>query len=150
MWKAETEPEQEGRALQMFQNQGHGQPVIDTNMSIIIVLSWIRLPHAQFECDSLNVVFLCRSTVTLYQGQGHQNEYQHILLLLSLLLWRTLMGAIPMVTVAQSAANWRNTHTHVDRTRSLTHLHQHSYNHVVRSTSSAIIFQYMLGLFVFP
>ena len=27
----------------------------------------------------------------------------------------------PMVTVAQSAANWRNTHTHMDRTHSLTH-----------------------------
>ena len=26
-----------------------------------------------------------------------------------------------MVTMAQSAANWRNTHTHVDRTHSLTH-----------------------------
>ena len=36
--------------------------------------------------------------------------------------------AVPM---AQSAANCRNTHTHVDRTHSLrpTHLHQHSYNH---------------------
>ena len=34
-----------------------------------------------------------------------------------------------MVTVAQRAANGRNTHTHVDRTHSLTHL-QHSYNHV--------------------
>ena len=27
-----------------------------------------------------------------------------------------------MVTMAQSAANWGNTHTHVDRTHSLTHL----------------------------
>ena len=27
-----------------------------------------------------------------------------------------------MVTVAQSAVNWRNTHTQVDRTHSLTHL----------------------------
>ena len=27
----------------------------------------------------------------------------------------------PMVTMAQSAANWCNTHTHVDRTYSLTH-----------------------------
>ena len=32
-----------------------------------------------------------------------------------------LLGAIPMVTMAQSAANWRNTHTHVDRTHSGTH-----------------------------
>ena len=38
-------------------------------------------------------------------------------------------GAVPMVTVVQSAANWRNTLTHVDRTHSLTHLHQQSYNH---------------------
>ena len=43
-----------------------------------------------------------------------------------------------MVTMAQSATNWRNTHAHVDRTHSLTHLHQDSYNHVVRSASSAI------------
>ena len=44
-----------------------------------------------------------------------------------------------MVTVAQSAANWRNTTLNVDLTHSLTHLHhQHSYNHFVRSASSAI------------
>ena len=49
--------------------------------------------------------------------------------------WRTLIGAVPM---AQSAANWCNAHTHVERTHSLTHLHQHSNNHVVRSTCSAI------------
>ena len=41
--------------------------------------------------------------------------------------------------MAQSAANWLITHTHVDCTHSLTHLHQHRYNHVVRSVSSAII-----------
>ena len=45
-----------------------------------------------------------------------------------------------LVTMAQSAANWRNTHTHVDRTHNLlTHLHQHSYNHFVRSAISAIV-----------
>ena len=38
-----------------------------------------------------------------------------------------------MVTIAQSAAIWCNTHTHVDCTHSLTLLHQHSYNHIVRS-----------------
>ena len=43
-----------------------------------------------------------------------------------------------MVTMAQSAANWRNTHTRVDRTPSLTHLHQHGYSHDVRSASLAI------------
>ena len=43
-----------------------------------------------------------------------------------------------MIIMAQSAANSRNTHTHVDRSHSLTYLHQHSYNHVVRSTSPAI------------
>ena len=43
-----------------------------------------------------------------------------------------------MVTMAQSAANWRNMHTHVDRKHSLTHLHQHSFNHIVRSVSSAV------------
>ena len=32
-----------------------------------------------------------------------------------------------MVTMAQSVANKCNTHTHVDRTHSDTHLHQHSY-----------------------
>ena len=62
-----------------------------------------------------------------------------------------IIGAIPMITMSESAANWRNTHTHEDRTHSLTHFHQHRYNnHVVRSASSAIIFQCMLGLFVFP
>ena len=45
------------------------------------------------------------------------------------------MGAM---TQSQSAVNWHNTHTHVDRMHSFTHLHQHSYNHVVRSASSAI------------
>ena len=58
------------------------------------------------------------------------------ILLLLLLSWRALIGAIPMVTMTQSAANWRNTHTHMDGTHSLTHLHQHCYNHVVRSASS--------------
>ena len=43
-----------------------------------------------------------------------------------------------MVTMAQSAVNWYSTHTHVDRTPSLTHVHQHSYTHIVRSASSAI------------
>ena len=51
-------------------------------------------------------------------------------------------AAIPMVSMAQSqsAANWRNTHTQVDRTRSLTvtHLHQHSYHHFVRNASSVL------------
>ena len=61
------------------------------------------------------------------------------------ILWRTLIGAIPMVIMAQSAANWRNTHTHMDRTHSLTHLHQHSYNQVVRSASLAIIFSVRAG-----
>ena len=55
-----------------------------------------------------------------------------------------------MATMAQSATNWRNTHTHMDRMHLLTHSHQHSYNHVVQSTSSAIAFQCMMGLFVFP
>ena len=45
-----------------------------------------------------------------------------------------------MVTMAQSAKNWCNTHTHVDRTRShnFIHLLQHSYNHFVQNASSAI------------
>ena len=34
--------------------------------------------------------------------------------------------------MAQSATNWRNTHTHVDLTHSLTLLHQHSYNCCVK------------------
>ena len=66
------------------------------------------------------------------QGQGWTHgvgkeggDVGHKLLLL--LLLRTLIGVIPMVTMAQSAANWRNTHTHMDRTHSLTHL-QHSHN----------------------
>ena len=43
-----------------------------------------------------------------------------------------------MVTMAQSAANWRNTDTQENRTHSLTHLHQHSYNHFVGNASTAI------------
>ena len=31
-----------------------------------------------------------------------------------------------MVTMAQSAAHWRITHIHVDRTHSLTHTHTHT------------------------
>ena len=38
----------------------------------------------------------------------------------------SLIGAVPTVTMAQSGANCRNTHTRVDRTHSLTHLYQHS------------------------
>ena len=68
--------------------------------------------------------------------------------------WRnewTSTGAAPTVTTAQSqsAANWRNTHTHMGRTHSLTHFHQHSYNHVVRSASSAITCRCMLWGLVF-
>ena len=43
-----------------------------------------------------------------------------------------------MVTMDQNAVNWRNTHTQVDRTHSLTHLHQRSYKHYVRSANSTI------------
>ena len=67
-----------------------------------------------------------------------------------LLLWRTWIGAIPMVTMAQSAANWRNTHTRTDRTYLLTHLHQQSYNHVVcmfQTTSQIYNNQYLLIIF---
>ena len=49
---------------------------------------------------------------------------------------KNLIGSVSMVSVAQRVANWRNTHTDVDRTHSLTHSHQHSYNQ--RSASSAI------------
>ena len=42
------------------------------------------------------------------------------------------------MTMAQSAAKWRNTHTHGDRMHSLPQLYKiHSYNHVVRQASSA-------------
>ena len=53
-----------------------------------------------------------------------------------------------MVIMAQSVANWRNTHTHVNRTHSLTHLHQYSYKHVVRSASSAIT-EFGIDFFIF-
>ena len=33
-----------------------------------------------------------------------------------------------MVTMAESAENWHNMHTHMDRMHSLTRLHQHSYD----------------------
>ena len=39
-----------------------------------------------------------------------------------------------MVTMAHSAANWRNTHTQVDGMHSLAEWHQHSYNRVVRKS----------------
>ena len=40
-----------------------------------------------------------------------------------------------MFTMVQSEANWRNTHTPVDRTHSLTtQLHQHSYINTVTTT----------------
>ena len=54
-----------------------------------------------------------------------------------------------MVTMAQSAANWRNTHTQwIARIHSYG-LHQHSYNHVVRSASSAIQRQNLESNFYF-
>ena len=56
-----------------------------------------------------------------------------------LLLWRTLIGAVPIITMAQSAANWRNTHTDVDRTHSLSHFTSTQLQpHGVQSAISAI------------
>ena len=70
------------------------------------------------------------SICTLYYNNNNNNEED---------IWS--IGAIPMVTMAQSAANWRNM-TRVDHTHSFTHLqlHQHSYkyNHFMWSASSAI------------
>ena len=64
------------------------------------------------------------------------------------MLWRTLIGAIPMITMAESAANWRNTDTHMDRTHFHSHTwHQHSYNQVVPSASSALLFPVHAGSF---
>ena len=40
--------------------------------------------------------------------------------------------------MAQSAANWRNMHTPVYRTHSLTNLHQRSYIHFVQSARTVI------------
>ena len=52
--------------------------------------------------------------------------------------WRTLIGAVPIRCHHGSKRRELelNKHNHVDRTHSLTH--QHSYNHIVRSVSSAI------------
>ena len=36
-------------------------------------------------------------------------------------LWRTLISTVPMVTMAHSAVNCRNTHTHMDHMHLLTH-----------------------------
>ena len=55
-----------------------------------------------------------------------------------IIMKKAFMGAVPKVTMAQSAANWHNMHTDVNRTHSLTHVHQHSYKQVVQSASSAI------------
>ena len=49
-----------------------------------------------------------------------------------------------MVIMAQSAVNWHHTHTPVDRTRSLTHLQEHSCNHMVRSACTAWNKKYIL------
>ena len=46
-----------------------------------------------------------------------------------------------MVTMAQSAANWRNMHTHMDRTFTHELTSTQIYNHLVQSASSAISFQ---------
>ena len=35
-----------------------------------------------------------------------------IIIMINLMKYFSLIGAIPMVSMAQSAANWRNTHTH--------------------------------------
>ena len=53
-----------------------------------------------------------------------------------------IIGAVPMVTVAESAANWRNTHTQVSGSHAFAHTlastQLHFYNHFVQSASSAI------------
>ena len=40
-----------------------------------------------------------------------------------MMMMMTLIGVIPMVIMAQSAENWRNTHTHVDPAR----IHSHTF-----------------------
>ena len=55
-----------------------------------------------------------------------------------------------MVTIcmAQRAANWRNTHTHLDRMHSRTHWHQQSYNHVMPCEAPAQLFQNLESIFI--
>ena len=65
---------------------------------------------------------------------------QIIIIIIIIIIMKDFNRRSSMVTMAQSAANWRNTHTHMDRTHSFTHLHQHSCNHVVWNASSAILF----------
>ena len=49
-----------------------------------------------------------------------RSEIIIVILLLLLIIMKNLIGTVPMVTMAQSAVNWSNRHTHVDRTHSLT------------------------------
>ena len=69
------------------------------------------------EGTNFQIMFI-KYVLHLYDNNNNNNE-------------RTLIGTIPIVTMAQSTANWSNTHTQVDHTHSLTHLHQDSYNHFV-------------------
>ena len=83
----------------------------------------------------------------------HTGHFITINIIIIMKNFNTIIGAILMVTMAQSAMNWRYTHTHMDHTQSLAHFTSTlltSYKHVMRSASSAIIFQCMLGLFVVP
>ena len=44
-----------------------------------------------------------------------------IIILIIIIMKKNVIDAVPMVTMSQSAANWRNTQTHVDRSHSPTH-----------------------------
>ena len=71
-----------------------------------------------------------------------------ILYFIFFIFWRTLIGAISMVTMTESAAKWRNTHIYMDRTIHSHTLHQHSHNHVVRSSISAVILLFFSACWV--
>ena len=50
-----------------------------------------------------------------------------------------MKNAVPMVTMAESAAKCSDMHTHMDHTHSITHLRQRSYNHVVRKAPAQLL-----------
>ena len=65
------------------------------------------------------------SRVSFFLRTGFVSRPEIILVLIvqpcNVMLRKTLIGVVAMVTMVQSAANWRNTHTHTGRTHLLTH-----------------------------
>ena len=65
------------------------------------------------------------------QIQALPSSLGELFVIIIVIIMKNFNRPIPMVTMAQSTVNWCNTYTHMDCKHSLTHLHQHSYNHMV-------------------